>query len=147
MKWLRVSSNSRHENYELWNSDEKLLTVNYYSEKGSIRINTHHEKRVFLIGKQGFLRSRIVLRNEYGIRMGQLTYDGNQDNRGSIELSDEHFTYLIQDGSSFGAAIYNNSEMLLTCELPPASANHDMLILTLCWYISSAVKTKIQEYA
>jgi hypothetical protein len=147
MKWLLVNNNSRHEIYELWNNEEKLLTIDYYPDKRSLRLHSHDEKRSFLIRKEGFLRSRTVLRNEYGIRMGQLIFDNSYDNQGTVEVSDQQFSYLIHDTSNREAAIYKMSEMLLTCELPAANGNDDLLILTLCWYISSAVTSKRVEYA
>jgi len=147
MKWLLINSSLRQEIYELWNSDEKLLTIYSHPDKGTLRIATDDEKRVFLIGKEGFLRSRTVLRNEYGIRMGQLTYDGIEENLGHIEVYDEELTYKIQNGSPAEAIIYKNGESLLTCELPAVAKAHDLLILALCWYITTAVKIKIEEYA
>jgi len=147
MKWLLVSSSLRQEIYELWNGDEKLLTIYFHPDKGTVRIATNDAKRVFLIGKEGFLRSRKVLRNEYGVRMGQLIYDGIQENQGSLVLYDEEFYYHIGNGSPVEAAIYKNSEILLTCELPAVARDHDLLILALCWYVTTAVKVKIEEYA
>lgn len=147
MKWLLVNSSSRQEIYELWNNDGKVLTIYSHPDKGTLRIATEDEKRVFLIGKEGFLRRRIVLRNEYGIRMGQLTYDGIQDNQGSLEVEDEQFYYLVGNGSPVEATIFKNSETLVICELPAVAKDHDLLILTLCWYITTAVKMKIEEYA
>ena len=147
MKWLLVNSSSRQEIYELWNSDEKVLTIYSHPDKGTLRIATGDEKRVFLIGKEGFLRSRTVLRNEYGIRMGQLIYDGIEDNQGSLEVYDEEFTYHIGNGYPTEATIYKNSETFVTCELPAVAKDHDLLILALCWYITTAVKIKIEEYA
>ena len=147
MKWLLVSSSSRQEIYELWNSHEKLLTIYSHPDKGTFRIATGDAKRVFLIGKEGFLRSRTVLRNEYGVRMGQLIYDGIQENQGSVLVYDEEFYYHIGSGSPTEAVIYKNSEILVRCELPAVAKDHDLLILALCWYITTAVKIKIEEYA
>ncbi len=70
MKWLLKSNNPRQETYELRNAREPLLTLIYHPVSGTLRISAHDEKRVFLIGREGFLRRRTVLRNEYGIRMG-----------------------------------------------------------------------------
>ena len=147
MKWLLVNSSLRQETYELWNSDEKLLTIYSHPDKGTLRIATGDAKRVFLIGKEGFLRSRTVLRNEYGVRMGQLLYDGIQENQGSLIVYDEEFYYHIGTDSLREATIYRNSEHLVTCELPAVAKDHDLLILALCWYITTAVKIKIEEYA
>ncbi len=153
MKWLFISSNPHQEIYELWNKEKKLLKLNYHPDSETLRISANDEKRVFLIGRKGFLRSRIVLRNEYGVRMGQLNYENSQDNLGSIEVYDERFNYSVQNNFPPKAVIYKNTEMITGCELPsipknnPNHANHDLLILILCWYMSTTVKKQIEEYA
>jgi hypothetical protein len=153
MKWLSISSNPRQEVYELWNTKEKLLTLHYHPDSGTLRISADDKKRVFLIGREGFLRRRTVLRNEYGIRMGQLTYESSQEGQGTIEIYDERFNYLIQNNFPPEIAIYKNAEPLVTCELPVIpkkhlnDENHDLLILALCWYILSSVEKQVEEYA
>ena len=147
MKWLLIGSSLRQQTYELWNGDEKLLTISSHPDKGNLRIATDEAKRIFSIGKEGFLRSRMVLRNEYGVRVGQLTYDGIQEKLGSLIVSDQEFEYHIGNDSPRKASIYNNSGNLVTCELPAVAKDHNLLILALCWYITSAVKMKTEEYA
>jgi len=146
MKWLAINSNLHHEIYELWTTKDKLLTVNYHREKGTLRITSNNEKRVFLIGKEGFLRTRTVLRNEYGIRMGQLYHESIEDNQGRIEIYDEEFNYLVQNNFPRRTAIYKDAEMLVVCELPPDSQSNNLLILLLCWYISAEVEKQPNSY-
>ena len=117
-----------------------------------MRISANDEKRVFLIGREGFLRRRTVLRNEYGIRIGQLTYDNNQDNQGLIDVYEEDFTYILQSDTNPKASIYRNTEILAAAELPAISEdinsdNYDLLMLILCWYVSTTVKKHMEEYA
>jgi hypothetical protein len=150
MKWLSISSDSRQKVYELRQNKETLLTLTYHPASRTIRISADDEKRVFLLGKEGFIHSRTVLQNEYGIRMGQLSHDGNQEGHGNIEFSQEQFNFIVQDDSPAKAAIYKNGDILLVCELPEIleshkKRDHDLLMLTLCWYISAAVKE--EEYA
>jgi len=154
MKWLCIVSSSRQEIYELRNTEKKLLTLTYHPDSATLRITANDDKRVFLIGREGFLRSRTVLRNEYGIRMGQLIYEGGQENQGSIEVYDERFNYSIQNNFPSKVTIYKNAERLVECELPaiskndPSNANYDLLVLTLCWYMSVEVrKQQLEEYA
>src|SRR5947207_7785123 len=118
MKWLSITTRVQEKIYELWNSKEKLLALAYHPASGTLRISADDEKRVFLIGREGFLRRRTVLRNEYGVRMGQLNYDSNQDNQGNIDVDNEQFNYILQNDPSPKAAIYRNTEMLAVCELP-----------------------------
>jgi hypothetical protein len=152
MKWLSITTRVQEKIYELWNSKEKLLALAYHPASGTLRVSADNEKRVFLIGREGFLRRRTVLRNEYGIRVGQLTYDNNQDNQGLIDIDEENFTYILQSDSNPKASIYRNTEILAAAELPAISEdinsdNYDLLMLILCWYISMTVKKQMEEYA
>ena len=97
MKWLFTSNKSGQEIYELWNTREKFLTLMFQRRSGSLRITTDDEKRVFLVGREGFLRRRTVLRNEYGIKIGQLSNENSQDTTGIIELDKRRFSYSIEN--------------------------------------------------
>ena len=153
MKWLSISKKSGQEIYELWNTKEKLLTLTCQTSSGSLRITTGNEKRVFLIGKEGFLRNRTVLRNEYGIRIAQLSYENNQDNSGFIDFDNERFNYTIRNHFLPELVLYKNGETIASCELPAIekenfnSENQDFLILALCWYLFTVVKRQTEEYA
>jgi len=152
MKWLSITTRVQEKIYELWNSKEKLLAIAYHPASGTLRMSADNEKRVFLIGREGFLRRRTVLRNEYGIRIGQLTYDSNQDKEGMIDVHEEDFTYVLQSDAGPKASIYRNTEMLVVTELPAISEdinsdNYDLLMLILCWYVSTTVKKQVEEYA
>jgi hypothetical protein len=150
MKWLSITTRVQEKIYELWNSKEKLLALAYHPASGTLRMSADDEKRVFLIGREGFLRRRTVLRNEYGIRIGQLTYDSNQDNEGLIDVYEEDFTYVLQSDPNPKASIYRNTVLLAVAELPAISEdinsdNYDLLMLVLCWYMSTTVKKHVQE--
>src|SRR5215831_5383345 len=97
MKWLSVTTRAQEKIYELWNSKKKLLALAYHPASGTLRVSADDEKRVFLIGREGFLRRRTVLRNEYEIRIGQLTYDNSLDNQGAIDVDGADFTYTLQN--------------------------------------------------
>ena len=152
MKWLSITTRAQEKIYELWNSKKKLLALAYHPASGTLRVSADDEKRVFLIGRKGFLRRRTVLRNEYGIRIGQLAYDSSQDNQGTIDVYEKQFTYTLQHDPDPKASIYRNSELFAASDLPVISEginsdNYDLLMLMLCWYTSATVKKQITEYA
>jgi hypothetical protein len=159
MKWLSTSKDSHQEVYELFDSKERILSLAYHPASATLRISGDDKrisgddkKRVFLVGREGFLRRRTVLRNEYGIRMGQLSEDTNQEKQGTIDIYETNFTYILQNDHTAKVAIYRNSEMLMVCELPAitekiSTDNYDVLILTLCWYVSISIKKQVEEYA
>jgi hypothetical protein len=152
MKWLFTSNKSGQEIYELWNTREKFLTLMFQRRSGSLRITTDGEKRVFLVGREGFLRRRTVLRNEYGIKIGQLSNENSQDTTGIIELDERRFSYSIENLNT-ELVIRQNGERLASCELPGMphkkfyTENHDILILALCWYLFSVVNRQAEAYA
>jgi hypothetical protein len=95
MKWTLAFSSPQLETFELWEGDTKLLTLEYHPFTNAARIEHAGERRVFMIRREGFLRNRTVLRDEYGMRIGQLNYEKSSPHTGTIELEDETFTYSI----------------------------------------------------
>jgi len=151
MKWLSISTKSGQEKYELWDSKDKLLTLSFHPDSGSLRTGDN-EKRVFLVGREGVLRPRTVLRNEYGVRIALLVYENGHDNTGTIDFDNERLTYSIQSDLVRNLTIYRNGESLVTCELPAgqkknSSENHDFLVLMLCWYLFTIVRKHAEAYA
>jgi len=152
MKWLSITTRVQEKIYELWNSNERILALAYHPASGTVRVSADDERRVFLIGREGLLRRRTVLRNEYGIRVCQLIYDNNQENQGIINLYEEDFTYLLQNDPDPKASLYRGTEPLVIFELPAISEdinsdNYDLLMLILCWYVATTVKRSVEEYA
>jgi hypothetical protein len=66
------------------------------------------EKRVFLIRKEGFLRNKTVLRNEYGIKIGEL---GHEHMQNFIDLNNERFFYTIHNNPLAELVIYKESKI------------------------------------
>jgi hypothetical protein len=72
MRWESVESTSGHELYHLYQDDKKLLSLTLNPFSNSARVECEEQRRVFLIRKEGFLRMRTVIRNEYGVKLGEL---------------------------------------------------------------------------
>jgi hypothetical protein len=164
MKWEVVSSNANQELYELWHNEKKLLTLDYHPFTSSARINYPAERRVFLIRKEGFLRNKTVLRNEYGVRIGQLGYDKGSSQSGTLELNDEKFNYRFHNNSLSELIVYKNSPDIpfVTCVLKGGNENPSIqfnnetklsplqhfLLMALCWYMLLPVaKENIVDYS
>lgn len=162
MKWEIALSNGAQEIYELWHNEKKLLILDFHPATNSARIKYAGEKRVFLIRKEGFLKNKTVLCNEYGIRMGQLVNDNKAK---YVELNNEKFFYLIKDNPMPELIIYKESKdhPVIVCGLNVNNVNasprlkneknlpvnsHSSLILALCWYMSLPVAEEAGlEYA
>jgi hypothetical protein len=162
MKWESATSASNHEVYHLYKDDKKILTLAINPFSNSARVECEKQKRVFLIRKEGFRRNKTVLRNEYGIKIGELGQD-NKEN--FIDVNDERFYYTIQNNPLAELVLYKESKdkPFVTCGLgikdgDPAvnftkdkklsDSTHPGLLMALCWYMFLPVaKENTVEFA
>jgi hypothetical protein len=162
MKWESATSASNHEVYHLYKDDKKILTLVINPFSNSARVECEKQKRVFLIRKEGFRRNKTVLRNEYGIKIGELGQD-NKEN--FIDVNDERFYYTIQNNPLAELVLYKESKdkPFVTCGLgikdgDPAvnftkdkklsDSTHPGLLMALCWYMFLPVaKENTVEFA
>src|SRR5688572_13650719 len=107
MKWESVSSTLGYSVYALWNNGRKLVTLVFNFTSRTARIEYADEKRVFQVRKEGFLKNKTVLRNEYGVRIG---YAGTENNEAFIELDNERFFYSIENKEEPAVTIYKESK-------------------------------------
>lgn len=163
MKWEIIASSANQETYVLAHNNQKLLSLDFHPFTNSARIEYANEKRVFLIRKEGFLRNKTVLRNEYGIRIGQVGYDKSNPSSGVLELNDEKFFYDIQTYPKAELIIFKDSKNnpFVTCDFQKEEKNASInitnqnklgpaqhfLLMALCWYMFLPVaKNKVAEY-
>jgi hypothetical protein len=162
MKWKKIFAPANQAVYELWNEDKKLITLDFHPSTNSARVENEVEKRVFLIRKEGFLKNKTVLCNEYGVRLGYLI---NENNENHIRLNDQRFTYTIENNEGAELVIYDevNRAPLVVCGLDTGkeknSAKQDSrikslpvnalswLLLALGWYMLQPAKKNELEYA
>ena len=162
MRWETATSTSNNEVYHLYKDDKKILSLTFNPFSNSARVECEKQKRVFLIRKEGFLRNKIVLRNEYGIKIGEL---GQENKENFIDVNDERFFYTIQNNPLAELVLYKESKQrpFVTCSLStkegdPAvkftkdktlsDTTHPGLLMALCWYMFLPVaKENIVEFA
>jgi hypothetical protein len=151
MKWETVTSTLGHSVYALWNNGRKLVTLAFNFSSHSVRIEYADEKRVFFIRKEGFLKNKTVLRNEYGVRMG---YAGSENNESYIMVDNERFFYSLDDNKEPAVTIYKESkdQPLAVCSLEKPRIGklvrddaHYSLLLTLCWYLFHPSKQQARQ--
>ena len=157
MKWETVTSTIENSVFTLWNNGKKLVTLVFNPSSSAARMESEDEKRVFLIRKEGFLKNKTVLRNEYGVRIG---HAGSENNENFIELNDERFFYELNDKTEPSVTIYKDSKehplaicgMELSNERPAKKSKisdqaHYSLLMALCWYLfKPANRTSALEY-
>ena len=158
MRWELVSSDARQEVYHLFKNDKKLLTLVIDPFSNTARVECANEKRVFQLRKEGFLRNKTVIRNEYGIKIGEL---GQENKQNFIDVNNERFNYSIDEGPSAKLVLYKEAkdQPFVTCRINSkearpddpfgrgnsvinfkkdkslGSASHPGLLMALCWYM------------
>ena len=137
MKLQTVTSRIGHSAYALWNNGRKLFTLVFNQSSNAARVEFADEKRVFLIRKEGLLRNRTVLCNEYGVRIG---HTGSEHNRRFIVINDQRYFYQL-DKSEPALSIYKDpaEQPVAVCKLEGSNpsqfrdrAQHGLL-MTICW--------------
>lgn len=162
MRWETIASNQDNEIYHLYKDDKKILTLTLHPFSNSARIESETEKRVFLIRKEGFLRNKTVLRNEYGIKIGEL---GHENMENFIDLNNERFFYTVHKNPLAELVLYKESKEypFAVCGLniengntgvhfknnkAIATTSYPSLLMALCWYMFLPVtKENVPEFA
>lgn len=155
MKWEKVTSTIGHSAFTLWNNGRKLVTLVFNPSSNAARLESGDEKRVFLIRKEGFLKNRTVLRNEYGVEIGRA---GSENNRPYIDIDNQRFFYEMDESSAHSSlSIYSAAESnapLAVCEIDSSdpiaapvrsqtgfdSPARYSLLMALCWYLLPLVR-------
>ena len=159
MNWQTKSSKANQEIYELTDNGKKQLTLTYHPDTISSRIEFGREKRVFMIRLEGFRKNKVVLCNEYGVRMAWVARDPKSN---TLEINDEVFHYLVRKNPKPEVVIYRDDidNPLIVCGLditnessPVTLANGKIiprpsfssLLLALGWYVTLPELRKAPE--
>src|SRR5882757_7122154 len=110
MNWETVTSGIGQKVYALWNNGQKLLTLAFSSSSNFAKIECEGEKRAFMIRYEGFLKNKMVMRNEYGVRIGYVsTENASTEKESLIAFTDEKLRYTITDDKEPRVVIYKES--------------------------------------
>jgi hypothetical protein len=146
MRWETVTATPTSETYHLWDNDKKMLSLTLHPFSNSARVESADEKRVFLVRREGFRRNKTVVRNEYGIKLGEL---GADEKGNYIHVNDERFYYILQHDPGTELILYKDSpaKPSIVCEF--TAANNSLvhlkkgkdlgpqagLLMAICWYM------------
>jgi hypothetical protein len=147
MKWVSVNNGSSPENYELWGDDKKIAGITFSKYTRFARIVSNLGKRIFSFEKKGFLTSKEIIRNEYGIKMGELEETKPGTGKGYVESDGKKYFFIYDENNSGELMLYDElmQKKLLTCSFntisnsftkPKSLLNTKFasLLLVLCWY-------------
>jgi len=162
MRWESDKSTTEHEIYHLFEGKKKLLTLIYNPFSNAARIECEQEKRVFLIRLEGFRKNKTVIRNEYGMKMGEF---GKENGESFIMINDERFNYSLQNNPLAEILLYRDSpeNPLVSCGIEGQNGKssirfqdhpllpegpHPGLLMALSWYMFLPIaKENVAEYA
>jgi hypothetical protein len=144
MNIVSIKSNSGQLDYILKEDDKTVLKLRYKQELHTARVETETERRVLIIEDEGLVKSKLILKNEYGVRIGSLSYDNFSDTHGSVEIESTKFRFLIQHGPSPELHIYKGSRRneIYNCQLSFDDSNIKQtryqppaFTIALSWYL------------
>ena len=150
MKWVFVNqSSSSIKKYQLTEGNETKLVLKYNLEQQSVRITSDESHRLFFINRTGLWHNKTILKNEYGVEIGRLSFD-KMHHIGVIEIEGKKYHYIFEDNKQKQLVVFEHSVSLplAVCDLTLAPSFTSLqidkysneecacLLLGLCWYLS-----------
>jgi len=148
MKWVSVNNGSSLENFELWRDENKLADLSFSKHTRFARIDSNLGKRIFSFEKRGFLSSKEIIKNEYGIKIGEVEEARPGSGKGHVELDGKKYLFVYNENHSSELMLYDEfrQKKLLTCSFNTITNSFSQtkslfnskfpgLLLVLCWYV------------
>ncbi len=150
LHWYAAASKQDNDVYELWNDEQRLLTLYFNQFSQTAKVECEDSRRNFKIEKEGFLRNKTILKNEYGVKVGELGPDNWFSQDGFIDLNGERFHYTTQTNNLAELIIFKSSKKhpLLICgltnnngepsvhfEKSKETGKYSCLLMALSWFM------------
>ena len=144
MNIVSVTNIAGQQNYLLKEDNKTVLKLCYKQDVQTARVETEMERRLLIINDEGLLKTKLVLKNEYGVRIGSLTYDNFSDTQGSVEIENIKYRFFITHGSTLELNIYKGSRrnLIYNCQLSFDDNNSKEIkskptsfIIAVSWYL------------
>lgn len=144
MNTVSVKNTAGQQDYLLKEDDRTVLKLLYKKDQHIARVETEKERRVLIIDDEGLLKTRLVLKNEYGVRIGSLSYDNFSDTHGSVEIENARYRFIVQYGSTSTLNIYQGTRrnLIYSCQLSYDDNNSKetklqsaSFIIAVSWYL------------
>ncbi len=141
MNIVSIQNNPGQQDYLLKEDDKTVLKLRYKNDLHIARVETEKEKRVLIIEDEGLLRTRLVLKNEYGVRIGSLNYDNFSAAHGTVDIENTKYRFDLKQKDSLELQVYKRSRrnLIYRCQLFIGNNNSKIalasLIIALTWYL------------
>ncbi|MEJ7586055.1 MAG: hypothetical protein WKI04_00700 [Ferruginibacter sp.] len=164
MKW-EVISNERSslKEYRLIDNNDCKVVIKYNPLHRSARITSGNHHRLFFFESGGSLSGKTVLKNEYGMEIGNLVHDKFHSREGTLVLDSKKYQYQLQQTTSAELVIYETDPQkpVASCGIPSnknilqnlfststQAIDNNCYLLGLCWYLFlPMVKDNILKFA
>lgn len=132
------------EEYILKEGDEKMLRIKYRNDLHTVRLETESDQRLLIIENEGLIKTRLSIKNEYGIEIGQMFFDNWSDKYGSVLIEGIRYRFQIKNSTTPELVFYKNSvkkisyQCLLSFETENRSDSKDIvsaLLISTAWYL------------
>lgn len=136
MQWKAITTNIGNTVYGLWNNGRKLLTLAYKPQSDQVYIESEDgEKRYLKYKKEGILKKKVVLQNEYGTDLGKLKKEGS---RQYVIIDNKRYFLNFLNSNKVEIIAEDAEQPLTVCSLevdnstPKAKSG---LLMILCYYL------------
>ena len=143
MNTVSVKQIPGQQDYLLKEDDNTVLKLRYKQDMHTARVETEKERRVLIIDNEGLLRTKLVLKNEYGIRIGSMTYDNFSHTQGTVEIENTKYRFFITNASVPELHISKGSRrnLIYSCQLlfddnsKEVKSQPASFIIAVSWYL------------
>jgi len=144
MNIVSVKQLPGQQDYLLKEDDKTVLKLQYKKDLHTARVETEKERRVLIIDDEGLLKTKSVLKNEYGIRIGSLNYDNFSDTHGSVDIENIKYRFIVKNSETPELNIYKGSRrnLIYNCQLVFDDISSTIkgsqtasLIIAVSWYL------------
>jgi hypothetical protein len=141
MNIISLQNNPGQQDYLLKEDDRTVLKLRYNNDRHIARVETGKEKRVLIIEEQGLLRTLLVLKNEYGVRIGSLHYDNFSATHGTVDIENTKYRFDLKQNGSPELHVYERSRrnLIYSCQLIIENNNSKAvvasLVIAITWYL------------
>ena len=144
MNVFSVKQTPGQRDYLLKEDDKIVLKLRYKNDLHTVRVETESERRALIIEDEGLLKTKLILKNEYGIRIGSLIYDNFSDSHGSVDIENIKYRFIVRHAEITELNIYKGSRRnhIYTCQLSiedndagETRSQRASLIIAVSWYL------------
>lgn len=146
-KVTAIESNSSKESFKFWEDEQLIADISFNQQTRFVRVVSKLGKRMFSFEKRGFLHPKKVIRNEYGIKLGNLDELKPGAGKGTVELEGKKYIYVYDRNNTGELTLYDEAmqKNLFTCSMNALAfginktkslldTKFASLLLLLCWY-------------